>query len=239
MNYFRANIIQQDDPDDLINTVKRLLIPGSKTAKPISNKDLAWFRFDLNITAVPELLKDRFSGNYYCLFTKINHRFIQTLAKKLQQFVEAGLLDYNSRYWFDKTDPKRVEVETGPQVLTLNELEAGFVVCMVPLAISIIAFGLEWLPTLKDLIVFSFIFKQLFEIRFSSQQTSSRLWFNRLQKELQAKAKKLVKFSERHHQKDRLQLYRTTLHTAAHSNAEFKKHKATTSGGFPKPQKTA
>lgn len=47
--------------------------------------------------------------------------------------------------------------------MILEELEAGFVVCMVPLVISVLVSCFEWMPTAKKLIIFIFIFKKYYE----------------------------------------------------------------------------
>lgn len=44
------------------------------------------------------------------------------------------------------------------KVLILEESEAGFVVCIVPLVISILVFAFEWFIRAKDLLVHHLIF---------------------------------------------------------------------------------
>lgn len=47
--------------------------------------------------------------------------------------------------------------------LTLGELEAGFVVSMVPLFLSIFMFFIEWMLTAKDLMFVLFAFQKYFD----------------------------------------------------------------------------
>lgn len=117
----------------------------------------------LKLKTVPKMLDLRHSGSFYCVWSDVNHIFSESFVKKFQQVTEAGLINYYLRYWYDENNPKRWEVTKGPKVLTLKELEAGFVICIVSLVISTVIFCLEWLMTIKDLIVFHTIFKKFYE----------------------------------------------------------------------------
>lgn len=59
--------------------------------------------------------------------------------------------------------------------MTFEELEAGFLVCLVPLALSAFIFGMKWLVTLKNLVVFLLIFKKLFEVKDLEQANHSKV----------------------------------------------------------------
>lgn len=130
------------------------------------------FKKILNFTTFPKLLGERFSGSFFCVYGEVNNLFWHLLATKLQKLVEAGLIDYNMRAWLDIINQKLWKIESGPKVLTLDELEAGFVVCIAPLVISVVIFCLEWLITLKNFIVFYIILQKMFEVRFPSHQES-------------------------------------------------------------------
>lgn len=92
------------------------------------------------------------------------NRLYLTIDRKLQQLSEAGLIDYNTRFWYDRRDPKRNSVEDGPQVLTLGELEAGFVICIAPLIFSAFVFAVEWMISLKYFLIVRTIFQKFFEM---------------------------------------------------------------------------
>lgn len=123
------------------------------------------FKRMLNFTTFPKLLETGFSNSFSCVHGEVNNLFWQILASRLQKLVEAGLIDYNMRYWIDAINPKLFEVVSEPKVLTLDELEAGFVVCMAPLVISAVVFCFEWLITFKNFIVFYFMLKKMYEVR--------------------------------------------------------------------------
>lgn len=89
-------------------------------------------------------------------------------------YVEADLISCNVRSWSEMDNLKKLEKHKESfSALTLSELEAGFVVCLVPLAISILVFLAEWMVTVKNLVVFLFIFTEYFELKESEQKTRS------------------------------------------------------------------
>lgn len=106
-----------------------------------------------------------------------HHCLFDVFDRKLQQYIEADLISYNAQ--MDWNNPKKYEEYTEPfAILTLGELEAGFVVCLVPLLFSIVVFILEWLATMKDLVVFLFIFKKYFELTEIEGKTRTKLMKN-------------------------------------------------------------
>lgn len=63
--------------------------------------------------------------------------------EKLHQLIASGL----TSYWYDKIiNPKGLKIkpeDVGPQVLTMEHVTIGFIVCMWPLALSILVFIFE------------------------------------------------------------------------------------------------
>lgn len=76
----------------------------------------------------------------------------------------AGLIDYYADVWFKFLNPKRYKelypdlYPEGPQVLTKEHLEAGFVIWMVSIVVAIAALILEWFIRLKDFFIVKFLF---------------------------------------------------------------------------------
>lgn len=101
-----------------------------------------------------------------------SHHFLFTVFnQKLQQYIDGGLVGFNVANLKEVTNPKLYTMYTNNEpfaILTLEELEAGFVVSLAPLILSILVFGIEWISTLKDLIVFLIIFKKYFDVKKSS-----------------------------------------------------------------------
>lgn len=94
------------------------------------------------------------------------HFLFENFDRKLQQYIEGDLVNYNVRLWKQRNDPNTMKVDEEPfAVLTLAELEAAFVVSMAPLGVSIVLFIFEWIPTIKDFLVFLIIFKKYFDLK--------------------------------------------------------------------------
>lgn len=120
----------------------------------------------LNRTVPPKLLKERHMLENRALRFPAYHFLFEVFDRKLQQYIEADLIDFSLRSFQKDQNPKKFEEYKEPfAILTLGELEAGFVVCLVPLVVSILVFGIEWMQTLKALVVFLFIFKHYFELK--------------------------------------------------------------------------
>lgn len=79
----------------------------------------------------------------------INHKFSDIFNKKLQQLFEGGLTsrdDINKDYTMSQkfySDYNPELYYDGPEVLTLEHLEAGFVIWLCCIVISIISFIIE------------------------------------------------------------------------------------------------
>jgi hypothetical protein len=82
------------------------------------------------------------------------------ITLKTSQFFESGFLDYFYKTHAKLEDFKMKPQAIGPQVLTLDHLGAGFVIILVCLGLSIVAFSVECAPILcrklKKLIGMSF-----------------------------------------------------------------------------------
>lgn len=112
----------------------------------------------------------------YSLRLPPHHYMFDIFDRKLQQYIEADLVNYNTREYRENCNPKKYEEFKLPfAVLTFAELEAGFVVSLVPLVLSILIFAFEWLPNLKNLIIFLFVFKKYFEVKSHEQSEHSKL----------------------------------------------------------------
>lgn len=150
-------------------------------------------RENLNRIEPPKLLSERFTLEVRALsFDPLNPLF-DIFDRKLQLYVEGGFVLYNTREWNDASNPKKFEVFKEPfAVLTIEELEAGFVVCLIPLLLSMFIFCIEWMPTLKDLLVFMSIFNNYFILKqlelsnlCKSMQIKIALWQRVSQKKCQ------------------------------------------------------
>lgn len=106
------------------------------------------------------IMKERTRLEMRGLFFPVNHQFYNTFNRKIQQCVTGGIIDHLRSNWTKYLEHKRYAhlYTVHPKVLTLQTLEAGFVIWMVSLSLSIIAFVLEWIFTIKDVFLFKYIF---------------------------------------------------------------------------------
>lgn len=109
--------------------------------------------------------KERISSETSVLYLPAHHRFFNSFNEKFKQMIEAGLIDQYIRALTEifKLIGPREKLEEPYKILTLEELEAGFVVCMVSLFLAVAVFFLEWIVRLKDLVVAYFIFQMYFK----------------------------------------------------------------------------
>lgn len=94
-----------------------------------------------------------------------NHRMFRAFDTKLQQLFEGGFIGlFYSTYLRDLRTSDTKESDE-PQVLTMDHLEAGFVVWLVSISFAIAAFICEWLVRFRDHLVIRFTFKAYYKHR--------------------------------------------------------------------------
>lgn len=173
----RGNVIDNLSDVMFYDEYRRTYEVGSKTAA-IYKQDMysPVIRTQLNKTSPPLLLKDRFMLEAKSLVFRPHHFLLDAFDRKLQQYIEADLINYNTKIFYEINDPKNLKADEEPfAVLNLEELEAGFVVSLAPLFLGILVFAFEWIPTLKNLVVFLFIFKIFFKVKELEQRNKS-IW---------------------------------------------------------------
>lgn len=135
--------------------------PSSKTAVFRSSEDLPYIANDLNLTMPFKILQKTFRTAYVGFLTKRNYFLNNQLDRKVTQAVESGLMDF----WRPEMKPKPAN-NTGPQVLTLEHLAVGFLICMVCLLIAFIFFVIEHVQQkiLYYLMSYGYPFAQKFRV---------------------------------------------------------------------------
>lgn len=163
----RANIADNWTAKELFAAYESSYIAGSKIAVFYHKSMFIYaIRDKLHKTEPPRLLESRFMLEDRALKFPKHHFLLEIFDRKLQQYVEADLINFSNKYHNEARNPKKFEEYKEPfAVLTLSDLEAGFVVFLVPLASSILLFSIEWLPALRNLGVFLIIFKYYFEVK--------------------------------------------------------------------------
>lgn len=135
---------------ELDKAYDRLFVAGSKTGMQVHNKIFAYYIINKQ-KKVPKMLIDRFMLNMRVVGVAANNKLLRNFDKKLQQLLEADLINYYMRDF--EIVVGKAKMDRNPQepfkVLTFEELEAGFVVCFVPMIFSIFVFMIEWVYGMK------------------------------------------------------------------------------------------
>lgn len=94
-----------------------------------------------------------------------SHRFYEVFDRKTQQLFNAGITHKIIKKY--TVNPKKFIhlYEQGPKVLSMNDLEAGFVVWLISITFAVLAFLMEWLMTMKDFLILRMIFKTYFDMK--------------------------------------------------------------------------
>lgn len=69
--------------------------------------------------------------------------FYETFNKMIGDLITSGLMDYWHEVFMNPKGLKITEDEIGPQVLTMDHLEICFVICFIPIVLSLLAFFYE------------------------------------------------------------------------------------------------
>lgn len=94
--------------------------------------------------------------------------FLEEFNGKIGEMISAGL----TQYWIhEKANPRgrkpRAAENIGPQVLTMEDLAAAFIACLIPLFVSLAAFifevGVLWRRKIVEQITFVYIVRALFK----------------------------------------------------------------------------
>lgn len=136
----------------MIQAYDQLFEPGSKVAMQVNSGIYSFFKSFRNKSELPKTLPGRFMIDMRVIENQLNSKFFRVFDRKFQQFIESGLFGFYIREVDTMTGLSKIqqkEVETF-KVLTLAELEAGFVVCLTPLAFSFVAFVFEWIAILTS-----------------------------------------------------------------------------------------
>lgn len=172
----RAKIIDDWSWDELLKLYDQLYTAGPKIGIFYNAQIFPWIQSNLNRSKPPSLLEMRFMFESISLGIKPLHFLYDAFDRKIQQYIEADLISYHINKWLEKFNSKKFEKFQEPfAVLTLGELEAGFVISLLPLVSSLFVFAIEWMPRLKDLIIFLIIFKKYFEAKNLEQERHCKL----------------------------------------------------------------
>lgn len=117
-------------------------------------KDLLHFQAkDTNGTFLKRILKQRVCAEMLVWYFRPNdNKLINFIDQKLQQLLVGGLIDHYDAEYKELINPKRykhLQDITGPKVLTMKHLRAGFNVWLISVISAILVFMCEWIIRTK------------------------------------------------------------------------------------------
>lgn len=173
----RGNVVDDLTCEETAVAFNWLYTTGTKIGMFYFKNRISFCLMDaINTSVAPKLLENRYMFNQEVLLFRQRHFLFEIFDKKIQQLLEAHLMDsYLFRNNMNLLLKKFAKAEQPYKVLTLGELEAGFVVSTAPLILSLVMFWFEWIARLKDLLVVLSIFKTYFKIRHMEQEKQFEL----------------------------------------------------------------
>lgn len=120
--------------------------PGIQIAFQLIHDILRYFTSVTRVCHPPRRIKEPFMTDMKVLRIPANLKLFSSFDKKFQQLIEADLFNFYMRDFDRFIERMKVPRKHNEpfKVLILEELEAGFVVCIVLLAISMLVFAIEW-----------------------------------------------------------------------------------------------
>lgn len=88
-------------------------------------------------------LETTFTSAFLALMFKPFSPFFESFNEEIDQLISSGLISYWINIAGNKYGFKRKISEIGPEVLTMEHLGIGFLVCFIPLVISFVVFIAE------------------------------------------------------------------------------------------------
>lgn len=137
---------------------------------------LYYYIKETNGSILPRLHKERINLNSFGMVIPRNHKLYEIIDEKIQQLFTAGLVDFYSNEFFKYESKKRYDhlYHDKPQVLTMKNLEAGFVIWLASLSLTLIAFVCEWFIRIMEFVIYKSIFKAFYEHKMCSLMMSSK-----------------------------------------------------------------
>lgn len=131
-----------------------------KGAVQVFDEMLRFLAADTKGLFLRRVFEERLYFEMFGLKLSYFHYLFEVLDRKIQQLFVGGIIDHYNSEFNEYLNPKRYEHlhPTGPQVLTLEHLRAGFVVWLVSVTVAILTFAWEWIMALVDYVIARYIF---------------------------------------------------------------------------------
>lgn len=150
--------------DVVAETDNKAVTFGPEVMETIVNNGI-FLRGSWSLIMLEENIKTSYIGLYYKPYSP----FFEAFNEKTLRLVEAGLTEKWANIVMKKKDFVVID-EIDPQVLTMDHLEIGFLVCLFPLVLSIVTFIGELLIN-SDLKALKKFFQKMFTLMLRCPRT--------------------------------------------------------------------
>jgi hypothetical protein len=172
-----------------------ILNPSFKGAQHLESRWFHHYARHSHGATMKRVLRDTLYGEPLGLLFYRNDPLLPLLNHKLHQLFDCGIVQHLVSQYDKYLDPnyyKRPLLLTkeylheiypkmhpsGPKVLSMEQLEAGFVVCFFPLVLSLLAFLFEWLATLRLYVVMIYALSAYFKEQNIKESTCNPVSWN-------------------------------------------------------------
>lgn len=126
----------------------------------LPSSDLARLVFESRGKLLPRIIKYNLEKIVKGLAFPRNHRFFEVFNKRVKQMIAGGIVDQLSDEFKDLTGKKKITSNLeAAEPMTLEHLQAGFVVWLISLIFPIAVFIIEWIIRFAECIVFELVFE--------------------------------------------------------------------------------
>lgn len=129
-----------------------------------------------NGSLIKRILKDRLFHQNGGIELPRNHKLFDIVDRKIQQLFTGGIIMHYDEKYARVKDPKIYEhfYQYKAEVLTLQKLEAGFIIWLFALFLALVAFICEWIKQRFDHFIVKTVITALYGVRISEALTRNR-----------------------------------------------------------------
>lgn len=155
-----------------IHEISRLSLtdPDFKGAVQVINEAKRLQMIATNGSIFRRYLQQRIAVEMLCLEFSTD-TLVDAFDEKIQQLVTGGFVSFFERQNIESCKPKRFEQfydERGPKVLSVKNLEAGFVVWIVTVLFAMCSFVGEWILTFFEYLLIKQVFTAYYNAMISN-----------------------------------------------------------------------
>jgi hypothetical protein len=119
--------------------------PENKLATATKLSDMFHIKYRVYRSGEPsmQMIEQQLGSIYQTLMFAPGTPFLEVFNDLIHKLTSAGIIEQWVKSYFHPAGKFKVNDKIGPQVLTMDHLEIGFLVCLIPLILSLAAFIAE------------------------------------------------------------------------------------------------